>query len=296
MKFKVGTRGSALALRQTELVIKALQQEFDKYTFEVVKIKTKGDKILDSPLSRIPGKGFFVKEIEDELIKGNIEFAVHSLKDLPTDIPDGLTISFLKRDPPFDVMLGLNPQEINEMIRDGKEVRIGTSSLRREIQLREMFGNIKIIPIRGNLDTRLRKMKDDGVCDALVVAYCGVLRLGFEQEVKHVFGEDFLYAPGQGIIVIETRYESFARELASSVEDQEARFIGILERKILKMLGGGCNTPFGIFTSLNDGVLKIKFRLFGRIEFQGEFDVKKMSDDVVNEIVQKISADIGLAK
>jgi hydroxymethylbilane synthase len=311
MVIRVGTRGSKLALKQTEIFIEKLKSELKKSgenepDFEIIKIKTKGDKILDSPLSKIPGKGFFVKEIEEELAQGKIDFAVHSLKDVPTEMPENLVISaFLKRDPPGDVILGMTKQEI-ALSSEKSKVKIGTSSLRREIQLKKMFGkNIEVIPIRGNLDTRIRKVERKE-CDAIVVAYCGVIRLGFEDKISdYLDPREFLYAPGQGIIAVEARKDNeLAIHLSKLVDDKESRFLGTLEREIVRKIGGGCNSPFGIFSEIKkepggdkEVVLFLKFCAFERnISYESyfklsDFDSSEISE-CVREICEKVEKDI----
>lgn len=299
--FKVGTRGSKLALKQTEIFINMMKQKIaelgyeNKYSFEIKVIKTKGDKIIDSPLSKIPGKGFFVKEIEEELLKGNIDFAVHSLKDMPTEIPDGLEISaFLKRDNPADAIVGMTFDEIEkEKVGRGRKVAIGTSSLRREIQIKERFGEgVIILPLRGNVDTRLRKL-ESGEYDSVILAYCGLLRLGLENKAKQIINpREFLYAPGQGIIAVEARKSGEARELAELVDDIESRFLGSVERKIVQKMGGGCNTPFGICSEIisnSDGEAERKRKpsLFIKF-FKYSDDNKKISYENTFEIPEKI--------
>lgn len=312
MVIRVGTRGSKLALKQTEIFIEKLKNELKKLgerepEFEIIKIKTKGDKILDSPLSKIPGKGFFVKEIEEELAEGKIDFAVHSLKDIPTEIPGNLIISaFLKRDPPGDVIVGMTKQEIASRSEKSK-VKIGTSSLRREIQLKNMFGkNIDLIPIRGNLDTRIRKVERKE-CDAIVVAHCGVIRLGLEDKISdYLDPREFLYAPGQGIIAVETRKDNkLAVELSELVDDKESRFLGTLEREMVRKIGGGCNSPFGIFSEIKkelegdkEIVLFLKFCAFEKnISYENRFKLNDFDpsgiSECVREICEKVERDIG---
>ncbi len=322
---RVGTRGSKLALKQTEVFLNTLKDklaqlgEDRKYTFEVRVIKTKGDKILDSPLSKIPGKGFFVKEIEEELLRGNIDFAVHSLKDMPTEMPEGLEISsFLRRDTPADATVGMTLEEIKrkkeeeEKRKDGafefsngrKKIRVGTSSLRREIQLKEMFGDkVEVLPLRGNLDTRIRKL-DDGMYDCIVVAYCGLLRLGLQSRASEVINpREFLYAPGQGIIAVETRESGEAKDLAKLIDDAHSRFLGTLERKVVQEIGGGCNTPFGICTEIESqsGKNSIFIKFFGyksgrKISYESRFvlssdylsDISGTTDHILSIINQEI--------
>ncbi len=295
MRLKVGTRGSKLAIKQAEIFINSLSEKLselgEKAEFDIVIVKTKGDKILDSPLSKVPGKGFFVKELEEELINGNIHFAVHSLKDVPTDIPEKLTLAaFMKRESPHDVIIGLTPDDIRALGKERK-IKVGTSSLRREIQLIEKFGNlIEIIPLRGNLDTRINKIKQ-GACDAIVVAYCGVKRLGLENLISYNFTtEEFLYPPGQGIISIETKKDSEYESIAKLVDDKVSRFLGEIERGILKYVGGGCNIPVGICTICDDK-LYVRFRVFGKIEYDRtferfSFDSSQILEDVLRDLTR----------
>jgi hydroxymethylbilane synthase len=309
MFFRVGTRGSKLALKQTEIFLNSIAKKFqeigkDTPRFEIKVIKTKGDKILDSPLSRIPGKGFFVKEIEDELIEGKIDFAVHSLKDVTTTLPPQLTISaYLERENPADVLLGLSREEIRDRLKKGYEVKIGTSSLRREFQIKRIFGNkVQVIPIRGNLDTRIRKL-ENGECDALIVSLAGVTRMKFDGFIKEVLPpQEFLYSPGQGIIAVETRIGSDAEKISQLVNDKKSEFVGMIEREIVKNIGGGCNSPFGICTELkevekeNDGnkenkifVLYLKFEAFERnIIFEDEFKITSLDKEQIYDIVSDI--------
>ena len=324
MLFFVGTRGSNLALKQTEIFLESIRKKYEKLgenhpQFEIKIIKTKGDKILDSPLSRIPGKGFFVKEIEDELIEGKIDFAVHSLKDVPTELPPQLTISaYLERENPADVLLGLSREEIFDRIKKGYEVKIGTSSLRREFQIKRIFGEkVKVIPIRGNLDTRIKKL-ERGECDALIVAFAGVVRMKFDNLIKDILPpQEFLYPPGQGIIAVETRIGSEAERIAQIVNDKKTQFLGILEREIVKNIGGGCNSPFGICTEIkeydnnddndnnnnkvkkendtavddNKFILYVKFEAFEvNIRFEDEFRISSLDSSQIPYIVSDILA------
>jgi len=320
MLFFVGTRGSKLALKQTEIFLESIRKKYEKLgknspQFEIKIIKTKGDKILDSPLSRIPGKGFFVKEIEDELIEGKIDIAVHSLKDVPTELPPQLTISaYLERENPADALLGLSREEIFDKVKKGYEVKIGTSSLRREFQIKRIFGEkVKVLPIRGNLDTRIKKL-ERGECDALIVALAGVLRMKLDSFIKDILPpQEFLYPAGQGIIAIETRAGSDAEKITQIVNDKKTEFLGILEREIVKNIGGGCNSPFGIYTEIKGGELGkndeevemetenkadfqknffslyIKFEAFEKnIRFEDEYKLSSLEKEQISYIVSDI--------
>ncbi|MCX7734917.1 MAG: hydroxymethylbilane synthase [bacterium] len=301
MRFRIGTRGSKLALKQTEIFIREFKARFPDTEFEIVVIKTKGDKILDAPFSKIPHKGLFVKDIEDELIRGNIDFAVHSLKDVPLDIPESLCLSaFLTRENPSDIIVGMNFQQIKQRLQQGSKIIIGTSSLRREFLLREKFkeGNLDFAQIRGNVDTRINKVRS-GQYDCIVLALAGVLRLGLEELLKDIPYEildpkDFLYSPGQGIIVVETREGTKAYDLSRYINDERSEFLGELEREILRKLGGGCSLPLGVCTDISDGKLFVKFRLFGdasrSVSYEGllDLDYSIKAKHIVDSIFSKI--------
>ncbi len=293
MKFRVGTRGSKLALKQTEIFIQNMKKNFPDAEFDLCIIKTKGDKILDAPFSRIPHKGLFVKDIEDELLKGNIDFAVHSLKDVPLDVPEELSLSaFLERENPADVIIGLTFQDIMQRVRHGLRVSVGTSSLRREYLLREIFGDLNFVSIRGNVDTRINKVMK-GECDCIVLALAGVLRLGIElSKVPHevLDPRNFLYSPGQGIIVVETRKNTEAYEISKVVDNPVSRFLGEIERGILRRLGGGCSLPLGVFSEINAEKVFVKFKLFAQpqVIFEGYFNSELSCENIIENIFKEI--------
>ena len=196
----VGTRGSKLALKQTEIVVNLLQQLYPDNTFHVKTIKTTGDTVWDRPLHLIGGKGLFVKEIEEELLAGSIDFAVHSMKDMPTELDKRLTIgAILKREDPRDVFLSLKYKSLAD-IPGGS--RIGTNSLRRKSQILFHKSNVSVIPIRGNVDTRIRKMESEGL-DGIILAYAGVIRMGFGNQIREILPFEIMVPPsGQGAIGI----------------------------------------------------------------------------------------------
>ncbi|MDJ0991552.1 MAG: hydroxymethylbilane synthase, partial [Desulfobacterales bacterium] len=200
---RIGTRGSKLALWQAEWVKSRLENLHSGLTVELTIIKTKGDKILDVPLAKVGGKGLFVKEIEEALLAGRIDLAVHSMKDMPAEIPTGLCIGAVPaREVPADALISREGQTLNALPHGA---RIGTSSLRRASQLRRVRPDIEIVALRGNLDTRLRKL-DEGRMDAIVLAAAGVRRLGLEARISQkLSAEVMLPAVGQGALCIETR-------------------------------------------------------------------------------------------
>jgi hydroxymethylbilane synthase len=263
MKIRVGTRGSALALRQTEEVLRALKSLWPFLEFEVMVIKTTGDKVIDSPLFKIGSKGLFVKEIEEALLEGRIDIAVHSLKDLPTKLPSGLTIGAIpKRLDPRDVLI----------LPKGEGRRIGTSSLRRMVQLKRLFPHFEVLPIRGNLDTRLRKLKR-GEVDGLVVALAGLLRLNLEVEGVKVLDE-LIPAPGQGALAVECREDSPFMDLLREVNDPSSERAVFCERAFLMEMGGGCQVPLGALAEGEGREVKLKAfisSLDGERYFYGEY-------------------------
>ncbi len=263
MKIRVGTRGSVLALRQTEEVIRALKSVWPSLEFELVVIKTTGDKVIETPLFKMGSKGLFVKEIEEALLEGRIDIAVHSLKDLPTKLPSGLTIGAVtKRLDPRDVLI----------LPKGEGKRIGTSSLRRMVQLKRLFPEFEVIPIRGNLDTRLRKL-ERGEVDGLVVALAGLLRLNFE--VKEMrFLDQLIPAPGQGALAVECREDFKLRDLLREINDPLSERAVFCERAFLMEMGGGCQVPLGAFAECGEKEVKLKAfvsSLDGERYFYGEY-------------------------
>lgn len=240
----VGTRGSKLALAQTRIVIDALKEAHPGDTFEVKVIRTTGDTVWDKPLAVIGGKGVFVKEIEDELAQGSIDLAVHSTKDIPADLAEGLSIGgFLKREDPRDVFISTRRKDIAELVPG---CRIGTGSLRRKAQILRHRPGIVVVPLRGNVDTRLRKIDADGL-DGIILAAAGVRRLGLHASITQVIPADIMVpSAGQGAIGIEVRRDDEAAALVRAINDESTYNEVIIERAIQAAIGGGCNLPLGI--------------------------------------------------
>ncbi|MCB2148120.1 MAG: hydroxymethylbilane synthase [Deltaproteobacteria bacterium] len=238
----IGTRGSQLALWQANWVKDAIRGCHPDLTVELTIIKTKGDKILDVPLAKVGGKGLFVKEIEEALLDGRIDLAVHSMKDMPADIPDGLCVGAIpRREEPRDVLITRNRMPF-EQLKPG--ARMGTSSLRRSAQLLHMRPDITIVPLRGNLDTRLKKLESESL-DAIVLAAAGVLRLGLGDRITQTLDESvMLPAVGQGALCIEIR-ENDPRiaPVVALLDDLSTRRVVMGERAFLKRLEGGCQVP-----------------------------------------------------
>ena len=252
-RLTIGSRGSRLALWQTNHIADELRSRFD-LDIEIKAIKTQGDKILDAPLAKIGGKGLFVKEIENALLAGEIDLAVHSMKDVPTELPAGLTIGAMTvRADPRDVLISKNNAGLTDLPRG---TVIGTSSLRRQAQLKHLRRDLETVDVRGNLDTRLRKMAE-GQFDAMVLAAAGIDRLGFTEMItERIPSERMLSAVGQGSIGIEVREADDAVIKFISVLNDPDTFAGITaERALLAQLQGGCQVPIGALGRIDDGEL-----------------------------------------
>ncbi len=248
----VGSRGSQLALWQARWIQARLQELGLESRLEI--IHTTGDKITDVALSKVGTKGLFTKEIEEALLGGAIDLAVHSLKDMPTELPQGLTLSAIPvREDPRDALVGRSLSSL------GSRARIGTSSLRRAAQLRVMRPDLEIENIRGNLDTRLRKL-DEGRYDAIVLASAGLRRLGWENRITELLDPEVMCpAVGQGALAVETRNDQGqAREIAKRLDHAESRIAVTAERAVLAALGGGCQVPIGAYATVNSGTLNIQ--------------------------------------
>jgi hydroxymethylbilane synthase len=253
---RVGTRRSKLALWQTEKVKDDLQARFPSLRIEIVEMSTVGDERLDVSLSKIGDKGLFTQELELAMFEGRIDCAVHSLKDLPTSLPDGLSIgAFTRRELPNDVLVSKSAKNIEEL---PKGALVATGSLRRTSQLLSLRSDLRIVGIRGNVPTRLSKFKASD-CDGMILAYAGLKRLGLESDIAHLISVDQLTpAVGQGIIAVETRSEdSEVNDLFSAIDDREARICGCAERAFLRRLEGGCQVPIGALATLVDGRINL---------------------------------------
>jgi len=254
---RVGTRGSKLALAQTNWVIEQIKGHYPHLRVETVIIKTKGDKILDVPLAKVGGKGLFVKEIEEALLREEIDLAVHSMKDVPTELPEGLEIAIIpERESPFDVLISRENISFEDL---PPGARVGTSSLRRTAQLRAKRPDLRIENLRGNLDTRLRKLSE-GLYEAIIVAEAGLLRLGLGDIPRERFStEVMLPAIGQGALAIEIRKaDTELREGLSFLHHEETAVAVAAERAFLERLGGGCQVPLAAYARLNQRNLVVE--------------------------------------
>lgn len=255
-ELKIGTRGSQLALFQANWVKDRLVQAHPDLRVTLIKIKTTGDKIQDAPLAKIGGKGLFVKEIEEALLKKRTDLAVHSIKDVPTEFPEGLHLSVItKREDPRDVLISKDGKPLKDLPKGAK---IGTSSLRRQAQLLHFRSDFELIPLRGNLDTRLKKLKSMNL-DAIVLALAGVKRLGFDEKITEIIPPGVsLPAIGQGALGIETRMAD--QEVESQIRflnDRDSSIAVNAERAFLKKLEGGCQVPIAAFARIVGTMLHI---------------------------------------
>lgn len=251
----IGARGSALSLRQAALVVCRLAERLPEVEFRIQPVKAAADHQPELPLAALGGEGVFVKELEAKLAGGEIDLAVHSMKDLPLDIPAGLTIAaIVERDDPRDALISRSGADFDALPAGS---RIGTSSLRRRSQLSWRRRDLELLEIRGNVDTRLRKL-DEGRYDAIVLAACGLARLGLQARIcEHLPVERMVPEPGQGALAIETRRDGPFAELAASLDDAPTRACVEAERACLAELGGGCRVPIAAYATREGGRLRL---------------------------------------
>ncbi len=252
----IGSRGSQLALWQAHHIQAQLAARGVECSIQV--IKTTGDRITDVPLAIAgmqsgSGKGLFTKEIEEALLAGRIDLAVHSLKDLPTELPAGLTLAAIpERESPLDALVGSRFHDLP------RNARVGTSSLRRAAQLRRLRPDLDVVSLRGNVDTRLRKL-EEGQCDAIVLASAGLLRLGWGERITESLQPDVMCpAVGQGALAVETRESGAAHEICRALDHPATRAAVTAERALLGTLGGGCQVPVGAHATLDDARLTLR--------------------------------------
>lgn len=257
MKIKIGTRKSKLALAQTQMVADKISEIFPETEIQIINISTTGDKILNKPLAAIGGKGVFVSEIESALINGEIDIAVHSAKDLPLCLAGGLEISgVLKRGNYRDVLVTKSGVSIDNQ----SDFVIGTGSLRRRLNLKKIYPNVTFKDIRGNVDTRLNKIVI-GEYNCIVLAAAGLERLGFDSDKRFSLTyfdyKDFLPAPCQGIIAVETRKNDFATPVINRISDINTFYSFETERYILKLLNADCGMPLGVYSFIIDNKITV---------------------------------------
>ncbi len=260
---RIGTRGSKLALAQAHEVrdlLVAAHGVLDLDMIEIVVVSTKGDRILDRPLAEIGGKGLFTAEIEAGLADGSLDLAVHSLKDMPTELPPGMTLAcVLPREDPRDVFISPNAASLDALAEGAV---VGTASLRRQAQVLAARPDLKVVSFRGNVQTRLKKLAD-GVVDATILAYAGLRRLGMENEATTVMDPTvMLPAVAQGAITVETRSgDAEMAALLAPLNHRETEICVTAERALLAALEGSCRTPIAAYATLEGGRLSLKARL-----------------------------------
>jgi hydroxymethylbilane synthase len=248
---RIGTRGSQLALWQAKWVQKAILKQWPDVQAELVMIKTTGDKILDVPLAKVGGKGLFVKEIEEALLDGRIDIAVHSMKDMPARLPHGLSIGAVPaRENPLDALVTESYPSLQDL---PKGARVGTSSLRRSAQLLHQRPDLSIEPLRGNLDTRLKKLSSTDL-DAIVLAAAGLRRLGLADRITATIEPDIMLpAVGQGALCIENRtHDDTISTIVSALDDAATHTNVVAERAFLHRLEGGCQVPIAAHATIDD--------------------------------------------
>jgi hydroxymethylbilane synthase len=253
----VGSRGSRLALRQTELVVAELARRHPSVRFRVERIRTAGDRQSGVSLSRIGGQGVFVKEIESALLAGKIDLAVHSLKDMTTDVPAGLAIAAVPpREDVRDALVSRGGLKLADL---SAGARVGTGSPRRAVQLKALRPDLDVIDIRGNIDTRVRKV-EEGQADATLLSAAGLARLGWLERASEVLSvEAMLPAVGQGTLALETRADDRAtRDVVEVIEDRETRLATAAEKTFLARLGGGCRVPIAALATVDGGSLRLR--------------------------------------
>ena len=300
-KFTIGSRGSKLSSAYSrhvkDLLLKSSLQ-FDDNSIEIKIIKTSGDIFQNKRISDIGGKGVFCKQIEDELLDSKIDLAVHSLKDLPTKMTDGLCVNaVVKRNDPRDAFLSYSSKSFNELKPQSK---IGTSSFRRQAHLNLLRNDIKIIAMRGNIDTRIKKLKNQEF-DAIVLSLAGVQMLNLENQVKEVFTTDqMLPAIGQGTIALQSKEDDQKTlNILQSINDKETYYCIQAERALLEAIGGDCDTAIGGLAKLSNQKISLKSELFSndgnkKFEFQisGHFkEAKEIGYKVGKELLKKAGPD-----
>ncbi|UOD34706.1 hydroxymethylbilane synthase [Deferribacteraceae bacterium V6Fe1] len=256
-KLVIGTRGSKLALWQSNYIKSLIEERYENIKVELKIIKTQGDKILDTPLAKIGGKGLFVKEIENALLDGSADIAVHSMKDVPMELPEGLILFATPlREEPNDAFLSVKFNSIREL---PKNAVVGTSSLRRKLQLLKLREDLIIKDLRGNVDTRIRKLVD-GEFDAIILAKAGLNRLKMTDYIKETISiEDILPAVCQGTIGIELREnDKKTQEIVSFINHETTMIRTKCERAYLKKLQGGCQVPIAGFSQITDDKIYLK--------------------------------------
>jgi hydroxymethylbilane synthase len=295
-RVKIGTRGSKLALQQSAWVKERITERHPGISIELIRIRTSGDMITDVPLALVGGKGLFVKEIEEALLRQEIDLAVHSMKDVPTELPAGLHLGAITaREDPRDVLISRGGEQLKQL-PDG--ARIGTSSLRRKAQLLAINPQWEVISLRGNLDTRIRRLETDGL-DAVILAAAGVRRMGLEKRISETLPFTMMLpAVGQGALGIECRQEGWINELVAFLRHPESTMAVQGERAFLRRLEGGCQVPIAAYGEVEEGRLLLRglvARLDGsqlfRAENRGD-DPEKVGRQLADELLAQGAAEV----
>ena len=285
---RIGTRGSPLALWQANWIKSCLEEEHEDMRVELVRVKTSGDKIQDVALAKIGGKGLFTKEIEESLIRNEIDLAVHSMKDVPVKFPNGLGIAVItEREDPRDALVSRNGLKLAELPQNA---RIGTGSLRRTTQLLHYRPDFKIHPLRGNVETRLDKLETEGL-DAVILASAGLKRLGLEDRITEKIDPDIMLPGiGQGAVGIETRNQDIlVLDAIFPLDDGITHTAVLAERAFLATLEGGCQVPIGGYATIEKGNLTLK-GLVGNLDGTKMFKSQKSGPD---HEAEKIGKELG---
>lgn len=281
----IATRQSPLALWQAEHIKDCLEQLYPNMTVNLVPMVTKGDKILDTPLAKIGGKGLFVKELEQALFEKRADIAVHSLKDVPMELPNGLTLgAYCERERPTDAFVSNQFASLDDLPHGAK---LGTSSLRRQCQIQQHRPDLQIISLRGNVGTRLAKL-DVGEYDAIILATSGLMRLGLTERIRHELDTDIsLPAVGQGALAIECRADDVATlDLLKPLNHDISKLCVIAERAMNRQLQGGCQVPIAGFATIENGQLLLKGRvgsLDGKILLKSQLS-ENLTENLTNNI------------
>ncbi|MDA9073172.1 hydroxymethylbilane synthase [Pelagibacteraceae bacterium] len=286
-KIIIGARGSKLSLAYVSKVKNLILKNSQDIDIQVKTIKTSGDIHKDVKLSEIGGKNLFCKEIEENLLKKNIDIAVHSLKDMESEEHVSLMIgAFIKRNDPRDVLIGNKIKKLSEL---NNELKIGSSSKRREFQLKKINKNISVVNIRGNIDTRIKKIEEKKL-DAIILAAAGVKSLNLENKISLTFEtNDMLPAVGQGIIAVQCKKDDkLVIDIIKKINDEETNLCAKAERKMLKTIGGDCETAVGGLAEINNNNLKLKAQLFsdsGNESFSFELTGRDVDADSIGKTV-----------
>jgi hydroxymethylbilane synthase len=284
---RIGSRGSALALRQTDRVVKALESAYPGLTCEVQVISTGGDRDKETSLTVLGGQGIFAKELQEALLRDEIDIAVHSVKDLTSELPEGLMLAAVfERSEPRDVLVS-NKGSLAQL---PKGSTVGTSSRRRVAQLKHVRPDLEAVDLRGNVDTRLRKVDDEEV-DAAILAAAGLLRMNWSDRItQYLSSETFVPPPGQGALGIECLAGNWrVRELVEPLNDDAASLAVRVERTFLRAVGGGCTSPIGAYATVKDGELTLRAML-AREDMTGvRYAKEKASIDGAREMAEALA-------